>query len=551
MFGARTGQIVSTQLAVALLLAGAAQGAVALVAAALPAAALLALTWIRFRSRWVFEWAGTMRYTPDGTPPAGITPGALLGLVAPGARIQQADLAGDQAAVIVDGYGMTAVLELGDPTGLLVEALAALAVPRGPAAAGRRRPSAVPHPAPAGRGSGARGPGGRRHPGQLLPAAHRGPPARAQPGVARGTGAARRGWSDEDLRRALSGLVRKLPRKLGDVPARPLGEAAAIRVLAEPAHHDDVDPAGGELARPADRRARPGDVPAAPVAGPAGRDRTPAGDPDAGTARGRDDRRSLTAGPRSPGGPRTPSPSRPDRRASPPLAAPDLALGVATQALRKLLGGEHAYARRLDGEHLDGLAATLPLGGAPPTCRPATGPGASPPDALDGLELPVGSAGLMLGSNRHGAPVVARLFRPEQTRALLIGGVRCAQLVALRAMAVGARVVVQTARPQAWEPFVRGAAVPGESIAVVPPGARADRTGLRLHPLLVVVDVGPVGADTRPGTAGRPPWWSVTSSRPPTSTWRPAPTCCCCSRYARTRRRWWVPRWGSAMPRSG
>ena len=123
-----------------------------------------------------------------------------------------------------------------------------------------------------------------------------------------------------------------------------------------------------------------------------------------------------------------------------------------------------------------------------------------PAEQFDGCDLQVGTSGLMVGRNRHGNPVVARLFRPEQTRALLIGGVRCAQLVALRAMAVGARVVVQTARPQAWEPFVRGAAVPGEAIAVVPPGRPIEiAPGSAIHPLLVVVDVGPVGADARPG----------------------------------------------------
>jgi hypothetical protein len=96
--------------------------------------------------------------------------------------------------------------------------------------------------------------------------------------------------------------------------------------------------------------------------------------------------------------------------------------------------------------------------------------------------------------------VVIRLFRPEQTRALLIGGVRCAQVLVLRAMALGARVVVQTARPRAWEPFVRGAAIPGEAIAVVPPGRAIEiAPGSAMHPLLVVVDVGPVGADNRPG----------------------------------------------------
>ena len=46
------------------------------------------------------------------------------------------------------------------------------------------------------------------------------------------------GWTELDLRRALSGLIRKLPRRLGTVPARPLGEAAAVRVIAEVAHDD-------------------------------------------------------------------------------------------------------------------------------------------------------------------------------------------------------------------------------------------------------------------------------------------------------------------------
>jgi hypothetical protein len=126
-------------------------------------------------------------------------------------------------------------------------------------------------------------------------------------------------------------------------------------------------------------------------------------------------------------------------------------------------------------------------------------PPSLPAEVVDGLELPIGAAGLMLGTNRHGRPVVARLFRPEQTRVLLVGGVRCAQLIAFRAMALGARVVVQTARPQAWDPFVRGAAVPGDAIALVPPGRPIQiPPGSALYPLLMVVDVGPVGADNRP-----------------------------------------------------
>jgi hypothetical protein len=325
------------------------------------------------------------------------------------------------------------------------------------------------------------------------------------------------GWSDADLLRSLSGIVRKLPRRLGEVPARPLGETAALRVLAEIAHHTDTDATQeswpglrvGGLAQATFRLRRWPDLrietarrlvtrmlalPAAATtvslsAGPWSTRGTASG----GTAAG-----GTAAGGTASGGTASVAVDLTVRLA----ALDEPALGVATQALRKLLSGEHAFARRLDGEHLHGLAATLPLGGAAERTvpgSPATTPAVAA-DALDGLELPVGSSGLMLGNNRHGVPVIARLFRPEQTRALLIGGVRCAQLVALRAMALGARVVVQTARPHAWEPFVRGAAVPGESIAVVPPGRALEiAPGTALHPLLVVVDVGPVGPDTRPG----------------------------------------------------
>jgi hypothetical protein len=184
------------------------------------------------------------------------------------------------------------------------------------------------------------------------------------------------------------------------------------------------------------------------------------------------------------------------------LAAPDgTELNLAAEAMRRLLAGEGAAAYRLDGDHLAGLAATLPLGarpGAPPPGMPTEE--RSRPGVLDGLVLNPAGGGLMLGANRHGAPVVARLFRPEPTRALLVGGVAAAQVIVLRAMALGTRVVVQTARPKAWEPFVRGAAVPGESIALIPPARMVEMPGgTALVPVLHVVDVGPVGADTRPG----------------------------------------------------
>jgi len=494
LFGVRASQLVGTQVAAVVLLIGAINGPIALGAAALLALLVLALTWLRVRGRWVFEWIGVcLRFGGRRHSAApGVGPGTLLDLVAPGSRVEQTELGGDPAAVIVDGSGLTAVLELGDPAGLLAEEAAALPSPA----------SLLP-------------PGGPDQPPVLIQLLLSGAPA---PSIRAGAGTPANsyrqltegrllghsravlavrvlraeGWSDDELLRTLSGLVRKMTRRLSSVPARTLGEAAAVRVLAELAHDDGIG--GAQESWPALR-----------VGGLAQTtfrmDRWP--DTRVETSRRLVPRMltlpaasttvSLTAGPRPAHGP-TPI----DLTVR--LAAPDPAsLGVAAQALRKVAAAEHAHVRRLDGEQVHGLAATLPLAVVPGTV-PGLPPDVQPADRSDGLLLPVGTSGLMLGRNRHGNPVVARLFRPEQTRVLLVGGVRCAQLVSLRAMALGARVVVQTARPQAWEPFVRGAAVPGESIAVVPPGRAVEiAPGSALHPLLIVVDVGPVGADNRPG----------------------------------------------------
>ncbi|WP_239132662.1 type VII secretion protein EccE [Paractinoplanes durhamensis] len=491
LFGVRASQLVGTQVAAVALLIGAINGPIAIAAAAVVAIGILALTWLRMRGRWVFQWIGVaMRYSGRRHH----APAGLLDFVAPGSRVEQADLGGDPAAVIVDGTGLTAVLELGDPAGLLAEDAAGLPSPAAllPSAGPDHPPVVIQlllsgAPAPSLRaGSGTPANSYRQlTEGRLL-------------GHSRALLAVRvlraEGWAEEELLRALSGLVRKLTRRLSTAPARPLGEAATLRVMAELAHDDGSGAAQetwpglrvGGLAQASFRMTRWPDLRVETSRRLVPRLLTL---PAAATTV------SLTAGPRPASGP-TPI----DLIVR--LAAPEpTSLGVAGQALRKVVAAEHANVRRMDGEHLAGLAATLPLGNGQPATVPGLPPdGVHPAEKFDGLNLPVGTSGLMLGRNRHGNPVVIRLFRPEPTRALLIGGVPCAQLVVLRAMALGARVVVQTARPQAWEPFVRGAAVPGESIAVVPPGRPIEiAPGSALHPLLTVVDVGPVGADTRPG----------------------------------------------------
>ncbi|GAB3964952.1 type VII secretion protein EccE [Plantactinospora veratri] len=497
LFGVRAGQIVALQVALALVLAAASQGPLLLAGAALLAVALVVLTWLRMRRRWLFEWIAIgLRYSSrQRTLPQAAPPEALLDLVNPGAVVLPVDLAGDAACMVSDAYGLTAVLELGDQVGMLADSPQSLLSPAGllPAASAETPPMRVQlvltgAPAPTLSAGGGTPATSYRQltEGRLL-------------GHERALLAVRvlraDGWSDDDLRRALSSAVRKVRRRLTPVPTRVLGERAALGVLAETVHHDGAQPARenwqgvslGGLLQTTFRLRRWPDL------------RTEAGRrfvprllalPATATTV------SVSAGPWAGGGTDN---IRVDVTVRVAADSPQT-LGTAVQALRRLLSAEHAVARRLDGEQLDGVAATLPLGvlGAGPTApAPAT---TLPSSSVDSLDLPIGLAGLMLGANRHGAAVVARLFRAETTRVVLIGGVRAAQLIALRAMALGARIVVQTARPRAWEPFVRGASGPGSPIAMIPPGRPVGGPpGTQLHPLLVVVDVGPVAADSQPG----------------------------------------------------
>jgi hypothetical protein len=76
----------------------------------------------------------------------------------------------------------------------------------------------------------------------------------------------------------------------------------------------------------------------------------------------------------------------------------------------------------------------------------------------------------------------------------LFGGLRYAQLVALRTLALGGDVVVQTGRPQLWEPFVRGVSSPGDALTLIAPNRSMDFPAPSpWQPRLIVVDVGPVG----------------------------------------------------------
>ena len=86
-------------------------------------------------------------------------------------------------------------------------------------------------------------------------------------------------------------------------------------------------------------------------------------------------------------------------------------------------------------------------------------------EVRDGDEAPAQPSGVRIGMRRD-RPVTLRLFRPQGTRIAVLASAVPAQLVAMRAAAIGATVRVQSPRPQAWGAVVRH----GVDVSVAPPG---------------------------------------------------------------------------------
>ncbi|WP_341718060.1 hypothetical protein QQG74_30470 [Micromonospora sp. FIMYZ51] len=120
-----------------------------------------------------------------------------------------------------------------------------------------------------------------------------------------------------------------------------------------------------------------------------------------------------------------------------------------------------------------------------------------------GLRLAAGGGGLVVGRNRQQEPVGLRIFRAEPTRLMLTGGVRAAELLAFRALALGARLFIQTAREQEWDAFLRRCVIGREIASFLPPGVAPPVPATPTEPQLVVVDTGPV---TGPDTNLAAPW---------------------------------------------
>lgn len=107
-------------------------------------------------------------------------------------------------------------------------------------------------------------------------------------------------------------------------------------------------------------------------------------------------------------------------------------------------------------------------------------------------------AGLVIGRDAEQVPVVAPFFRPEATRINLIGGVYLARLLVFRALALGTRVAVCTARPQEWNGLGESATNRSDRLAVLHGDQPVTVEASQHSPALYVYDVGERGSQTKP-----------------------------------------------------
>ncbi|KOV59882.1 hypothetical protein ADK64_32485 [Streptomyces sp. MMG1121] len=136
---------------------------------------------------------------------------------------------------------------------------------------------------------------------------------------------------------------------------------------------------------------------------------------------------------------------------------------------------------------------------------------ALPVEQADALSLPLGDDGVVVGVNAEGQPAVLGVNRPTPYDIVLIGGLWTAQVMALRAAATGARVAVETGRPQAWMPMVHAMGGGQNGLAVYDVGRVPPQGASAGTPVLVVRDCG-----MRPprGRVVSAPWQSVLTLLP-------------------------------------
>jgi hypothetical protein len=130
---------------------------------------------------------------------------------------------------------------------------------------------------------------------------------------------------------------------------------------------------------------------------------------------------------------------------------------------------------------------------------------------LASVAIPVGDDGVIIGVDAWEQPAVLGLNRPTPLEVVLVGGLWLAQVIALRAAATGARVAVETGRPQVWTSLAQTAGG-GQQCVTLHDVGRVPPLGPSVgSPVVVIRDAG--GRPPR-GRVAAGPWQSVVTVLP-------------------------------------
>ncbi len=107
--------------------------------------------------------------------------------------------------------------------------------------------------------------------------------------------------------------------------------------------------------------------------------------------------------------------------------------------------------RRLDGRQRPALNRTLPVGSDDVTSVPVISLDLG---ELDAIRVVDGGHGQLLGADVHGEATAVPLFGSDVRRVDVHGSALITQQIVVRAIAVGATVIIKTDRPDTWRPLV-------------------------------------------------------------------------------------------------
>jgi hypothetical protein len=131
------------------------------------------------------------------------------------------------------------------------------------------------------------------------------------------------------------------------------------------------------------------------------------------------------------------------------------------------------------------------------------------------LDADLGPAGVLVGEEQPGLPVVARLFRPRPTSVAVFAANPIGQLLTVRTLVAGARVVVLTARPAPWAALRDRLPGGSKRLLVGPPNTPVPPAGTPYEPALIVDELDPGMPVPRRETG---PWRTVLTLRQQLST---------------------------------